>query len=90
MPPKPALAGLRIQEIRRIEFYKTDQIATDLICCDIQCRESVFHFHEEEPEWSDLIHSLCALDGFRDDWFVQVSQPAFAESRFVAFESNSP
>ena len=82
-------ADLMLQEIRRVEFYKTDQVTTDLIHCDVQTREEVFQFHEDQPEWDDLIRALAALDGFREDWFAQVSQPPFAESRFVAFESRS-
>ncbi|MEM9310863.1 MAG: hypothetical protein AAGA34_05390 [Pseudomonadota bacterium] len=88
-PAHQSLADLMLQEIRKVEFYKTDEITTDLIRCNVETCEGVFQFHEDEQEWDDLIRALAALDGFRRDWFAQVSQPPFAESRFVAFESRS-
>lgn len=89
MPNTSAFTDLMLQEICRVEFYKTDQVTTDLICCEVRTRDGVFVSHEEESDWDDLTRALGALDGFRDDWFAQVSQPPFAECRFVAFESLS-
>ena len=78
--------GLALADIERVEFYKRDQITTDLICCEIQAAEKTFYFDEEQEGWDDLLLALQQLDGFHKDWFAHVSQPPFQSSEFVAFK----
>lgn len=75
-----------LQAIERVEFFKRDELTTDLLCCELTSHGQSFFFHEEMSDWSDLISKLEGLDGFRKDWFSQVSQPPFRERRFVAFK----
>jgi hypothetical protein len=74
-----------LQAIERVEFFKRDELTTDLICCEFTAQGQSFFFHEEMRDWSDLISKLEGLDGFRKDWFSQVSQPPFDECRYIAF-----
>ncbi len=88
MPP------FQLAKVKRVEFYKRDGLTTDLICCDITVSgkggaEEVIFAHEDLPHWDELIRKLEFLGGFDVEWFSQISQPAFAESRYVAFEKNS-
>ncbi len=84
MPP------FRLADVRRVEFYKRDELTTDLICCNITLNgkagaEEVIFAHEEMPHWDELIQRLEFLGGFDVEWFSQVSQPPFAECRYEAF-----
>ncbi|MET0308215.1 MAG: hypothetical protein ABW023_05865 [Sphingomonas sp.] len=79
------LPTIPMAEIDAVIFYKRDEITTDLICCEISTAHTHWRFHEEMKGWDTLLNWLRQLPGFREDWFAQVSQPPFAESRFVAF-----
>ncbi len=79
------LARLPLAEISRVTFHKRDELATDLICCEIALGESVWTFHEELVGWDLLIDHLEKLPHFRADWFETVSRPAFAACETVAF-----
>ena len=76
---------ISLETVERIEFFKTDELTTDLLCCEIIAAGQTFFFHEEWSGWSNLTTKLEGLDGFRKDWFAHVSQPPFEECRFVAF-----
>jgi hypothetical protein len=76
----------RLAEIGRVEFYKRDELTTDLACCEVAAGGVVHFSHEEAPAWDDLVRDLRALPGFDADWFARVSQPPFAERRICAFE----
>jgi hypothetical protein len=78
-----------IDDIDRVEFFKRDEITTDLICCEISANGSNWIYHEEMLGWDEHIDTLSILPGFAKDWFVRVSQPSFAASNFVAFERTS-
>lgn len=80
------LETLPLSSIDTVTFYKRDEIATDLICCEVVTGQQLLTFHEEMPEWNKLIAHLGGLPGFRKDWFAAVSQPAFAPCKTVAFE----
>jgi len=80
-----ALNRLRLSSIDKVTFYKRDEIATDLICCEVVAADKFWTFHEEMPGWDALIAHLTGLPGFREDWFASVSQPAFASCETVAF-----
>jgi hypothetical protein len=79
------LAQLPLTEVARVAFYKRDEIASDLICCDVVAAGKTWTFHEEIDGWRLLIDHLQSLPGFRRDWFAAVSQPSFAKSETVAF-----
>ncbi len=80
MPP------FKLAKVIRVEFYKRDELTTDLICCDITTPAGVISAHEEMPYWEELIRKLEFLGGFDVEWFSQVSKPAFAASNYVAFQ----
>lgn len=79
------LARIPLSSILKVTFYKRDEVATDLICCEVVTGEKLWAFHEELPGWDLLIAHLGGLPGFRKDWFDAVSQPAFAKCETVAF-----
>ena len=79
------LAQLQLTDIRKVAFYKRDEITTDLICCDVVVGDKVWTFHEEIVGWGLLLDHLQRLPSFRADWFAAVSQPPFATSETVAF-----
>lgn len=79
------LDKLPLSEITKVTFYKRDEITTDLICCDVENGEGVWTFHEELLGWDLLIAHLEPLPSFRNDWFNEVSQPAFSANETVAF-----
>ena len=76
---------LPLEKIDRVTFYKKDELATDLICCDVEISSRTWFFHEEAPGWQLLVEHLEKLPGFKNDWSASVSQPAFARSETVAF-----
>jgi hypothetical protein len=73
--------------IKRVEFYKIDELTADLICCQIVSAQGVDTFHEESAEWPALLSHLAGLDGFDAEWFGKVSQPPFAECRHTAYSA---
>ena len=80
------LDQLPLAEIRRVTFYKVDEITTDLICCDVELGTQTWSFHEEQAEWQTLLRHVGKLAGFNSDWHASVSQPAFAACETVAFQ----
>lgn len=79
------ILGIDLDKVDRVTFYKRDELVTDLICCRVECWEQTLHFHEEMPEWSDMLLKLSKLPDFKSDWFTSVSQPAFAVCETVAY-----
>lgn len=41
------LDELPLDRIDKVRFYKRDEIAADLICCDVEIGGRTFFFHEE-------------------------------------------
>ncbi len=78
--------NLDLSAIERVEFYKRDELTTDLICCDVMLDGVTRLYHEEMPIWRSLLDRLQLLQGFRADWFALVSQPPFADCRLTAYE----
>jgi hypothetical protein len=76
---------LALAQIEKVTFFKRDEIATDLICCEVQIGGKAWTFHEEIVGWSLLLQHLEKLPRFRADWFSAVSQPPFAASKTVAY-----
>lgn len=77
---------LPLDRIDRVIFYNRDELATDLICCDVAIGGQDWFFHEELPGWDLLLKHLEQLPGFRTDWYVAVVDPPFARSETLAFE----
>ncbi len=80
-----------LSEVERVEFFKRDEVTTDLICCEIALLPKgkiggLIFAHEEMPHWEELIRKLEFLGGFDVEWFSHVSQPPFAENRYDAFQ----
>ena len=79
-----------LNDIRKVVFYKRDELTTDRICCDVEVEglnDVVTWFnHEESDTWAPWVEVLSELPGFDTDWYAQVSLPPFAHSTTVAFE----
>jgi hypothetical protein len=77
-------------QIRKVTFYKRDELTTDLIRCDVEVDDGgetqVWYNHEETDTWNEWIEALAKLPGFETDWFARVSHPAFAPCLTVAYE----
>ena len=82
---KDVIDKLSLPEIRKVTFYKRDQVTTDLICCNVVVANKVWSFHEELRGWGQLIDHLQGLPSFRVDWFASVSRPPFETCETVAF-----
>lgn len=75
-------------EVLRVEFYKRDELTTDLICCEVTAKSGDVYFaHEDKANWPELLRQLSDLPGFDQDWFAKVSQPPFEECSYVAYAS---
>lgn len=79
-----------LADVRRIAFYKRDEIATDLLCCDVEVddpsgRRTWFN-HEESDEWAAWLAEFETLPNFDEDWRSKVCQPSFALCVTVAYE----
>ena len=75
-----------LTDVERVEFFKRDELTTDLICCEVVAGDAVCFAHEAGPGWADLVEALETLPGFDAEWFAKVSQPPFEERRTVVFE----
>ncbi|MEL6857926.1 MAG: hypothetical protein AAFO74_06040 [Pseudomonadota bacterium] len=80
-----------LNQVHEIVFYKRDEITTDLICCEISITcdppGQVLFFHEEMPNWQELIDRVSELPDFDMKWFEKVVQPPFQEQRTVAYRT---
>ena len=76
----------RLSDVSRVEFYKRDELTTDLICCEVTAGDRVHFHHEEASGWEELVASLSELPGFDTAWLSKVSQPPFEACRCTAFE----
>ena len=76
----------RLADVSRVEFYKRDELVSDLICCEVTAGGVVHFSHEEDSGWGTLVEALQALPNFDRSWFSKVNKPAFAECRTCAFE----
>jgi len=77
---------LPLADIRRVTFYKRDELTTDLICCEVEACGQTWFFHEEADGWEEFLRYLDFLPNFRTDWPQAVVHPAFAANETVAFK----
>ena len=80
------IAGLPLDEIRSVAFFKRDMVTYDVICCQVDIGGRLWEFDEEMAGWDEATAHLAQLPGFRLDWFACVMKPAFEECRTVAYQ----
>jgi hypothetical protein len=76
---------LPLAAIEKVVFFKIDELATDLICVEVEASGTVWFFHEEAEGWKTFISYLEQLPGFRSDWYQAVVLPPFAASATTAY-----
>jgi len=74
------------ESIDRVVFYQRDEVASDLICCDIIQGDAVRTFHEGLGGWPRLCEYVATLPGFDTDWWQKVTRTPFARNEVVAFQ----
>ena len=79
-------ALLKDGRILKVQFFKRDELTSDLVCCEIETEAGLFFCHEEAPDWSEMLALVATLKGFDTDWRDKVILPAFQENRITAFE----
>ena len=80
---------IRWQEIDRIVTYKVDLLTWDEIRVQFESSTgSAIVVTEESPGFSDFMHEVARRYPSAQDWHAKVSQPPFAESWTVLFDSN--
>ena len=79
------LDDLPLDRIDAVNFYKRDELVTDLICCDVEIEGRIWTFHEEAEGWDMLLRHLEQLPGFRRDWREAVVKPTFEPCVTVAW-----
>ncbi|RYY90393.1 MAG: hypothetical protein EOO15_02670 [Chitinophagaceae bacterium] len=86
---KSDLTFITLDAIEQVEFFKRDELTTDLVCCDIvvngQDGVETWSFHEEASNWGDVLKLVEQLPGFDADWRAKVIQPPLLENRTRAF-----
>ena len=79
-----------LADIRKVTFFKRDEITTDLICCDVEIDgvegPKTWFNHEEEESWPTWLEELARLPGFDSAWHSKVYVPAFETCETVAYE----
>lgn len=87
------LLSIPLNAILEVVFFKRDELTTDLVCCEIIVRrgDSVerWFYHEELPEWGEVLNFLERLPDFDTEWPGKVMQPAFEENRTIAFQRSA-
>ena len=83
------LQKCNLDNIIKVEFFKRDELTTDLLCCEIltsgtKCNETWF-FHEESTQWENVLALVNQLPNFDTKWREKVVHPVFAENRTTAF-----
>lgn len=84
------LPSIALDTIQEVSFFKRDELTTDLVCCEVVVRgeggDMTWFFHEEAPEWGDVLKLVEQLPGFDREWPSKVMRPPLAEKRTVAFD----
>ena len=82
-------ASITLNAIERVEFFKRDELTTDLVCCEIIVKNEngfeTWFFHEEASSWGDVLKLVKQLPGFDRDWQTKVMQLPMTENRTLAF-----
>ena len=78
---------IALDKVAKVQFYKLDELTTDLICCELTLDDGgTLFLHEEMHGWDDQMGRLATLPGFDADWFAKVAFPPFATCHTIAFE----
>ncbi len=66
--------------VQRVTAFKRDFLTIDCICLAFDCaNERTTEINEEVDGWPEFQTALPAhLPGFKEDWFSEVTLPAFA------------
>lgn len=76
-------------EVSAIVAYKLDELATDLICCDIVTGagdgEQIRTIHEELAGFEAVMARFEMLPGFDRKWRDEVIDPPFATNRTLIY-----
>jgi hypothetical protein len=80
------VAGLPLDAIRSVVFFKRDLLTYDLICCEVDVAGRLWEFDEEMEGWETATAHLAQLPNFRSDWIAAVMKPAFESCRTVAYK----
>ncbi|MEO6580954.1 MAG: hypothetical protein ABIN83_07360 [Sphingomicrobium sp.] len=79
-----------LADIRKVTFYKRDEVTTDLICCDVEIDagdgSKTWFIHEEDESWLAWLEELARLPGFDSAWYSKVYLPAFENCQTIAYE----
>ena len=79
-----------LANVRKVVFFKRDELTTDLICCDVEVNSAdgtkTWFNHEEEVSWQEWLEVLGTLPGFDSDWHSKVYLPPFDPGVTVAYE----
>jgi hypothetical protein len=86
-------ASLSWGQVTRIEAFKRDLYAVDLICLALETQDSdTLVIHEEMPGWQALLDALPGyLPGFPPEgaWLAKVAIPAFETNLTTLFTKNA-
>ena len=80
---------IKWSEIDKINAYKKDLYAYDLVVMEIICEENTLTINEESPGWFQLVLKLKEnFETIPKDWDMNITQPAFA-TNFITIYSKS-
>ena len=78
-----------LSSVSRIVAYNRDELTTDLICLDVMTGRDdaaqTWTFHEQQPQFEEIVSELAALPGFLDEWREHVVKPPFAACETVLY-----
>lgn len=83
------LQKYNLDTVIKVEFFKRDELTTDLLCCEILISgtkgNETWFVHEESTQWDDVLALVSKLPDFDLSWREKVVLPAFSENRTTAF-----
>jgi len=86
---KPDLQKCNLDNIIKVEFFKRDELTTDLLCCEILTSgakgNETWFVHEESTQWENVLALVNQLPNFDLNWREKMVHPVFAENRTTAF-----
>ena len=78
------------EKVEKVSFFKTDEITTDLICCEIEFQKKdqleKAILHEDCENFESFETWIAKLPSFDTEWRSKVVHPPFKENFTVAFD----